>query len=634
MPADLSNSSPDMDPTALPAPDAGADAPGMDASTPDMGADTGVDQGPTEGDGATVKQELIKLANYATNLQDHIEDNEDLDAWIQSKIAMAATNIASVYHHLAYEKKIGEYGEKLDSTPMSESMRITLQSHLLEAKMKVKELKKTQAAKVKVLEGPLTGGEQPCDACGGSGSIHKPGITPHPSALAKVEKYKTLIKATKAAHKRMDNQDGAMSPESEVDEDMATSKKKPPSKKSKKGDEGSVEYYDRMRDDRATGVDESSKKPAFKKSKKGHEMPKKDVAKGIYEGMNPEHIAHHHACEYAKHHKTGNLDLAMHHKDECEKHGGAIKHDAMGECYHTHARLNGGQPYKCNPIPLQTNGTVPTQTPQIAAEGAHASLSADRARSGASHPNISATAGKSWEQIKRRLEGDGASPAAIAKAKAAHSAREKSVAETAVKKVSPKSQGKGNLPGQEKAKGVTIPSQTSKKVQTKGGQTVKEAAASMWKNLKETTAYMAEKKVEENRHMSGEGEFSKYAELGRRMIDWSESNHSNDEKMLNNLNHISRVGDKLTQIGTLFGPRDISDHDKKVIQYFLAKSKQTAETQPQQADYMTSENPMMEGTETDRILQLTGRLNRSEKPMVTESREVDEIRALTQRLLG
>ena len=134
--------------------------------------------------------------------------------------------------------------------------------------------------------------------------------------------------------------------------------------------------------------------------------------------------------------------------------------------------------------------------------------------------------------------------------------------------------------------------------------------------------------------MSGEGEFSKYAELGRRMIDWSESNHSNDEKMLSNLNHVSRVGDKLTQIGTLFGPRDITPHDKKVIQYFLAKSKETAETQ-QHVDYMTSEDPaIMEGSESDRILQLTGRLNRSEQPMITENREVDQIRALTQKLLG
>jgi hypothetical protein len=39
-------------------------------------------------------------------------------------------------------------------------------------------------------------------------------------------------------------------------------------------------------------------------------------------------------------------------------------------------------------------------------------------------------------------------------------------------------------------------------------------------------------------------------------------------------------------------------------------------------------------SESDRLRELTGRLNRSEKPMVAESREVDQIRALTKRLLG
>ena len=62
--------------------------------------------------------------------------------------------------------------------------------------------------------------------------------------------------------------------------------------------------------------------------------------------MSPAEKAHHHATEYARHHKTGNLDLAMHHKENCEECGGMIQHGPMGECWHMHAGINKGRPYK------------------------------------------------------------------------------------------------------------------------------------------------------------------------------------------------------------------------------------------------------------------------------------------------
>ena len=82
MPAELDNMNPEMDQ------EMGADAPEMGAEGPEMGMG---DQ-----EGAMAKQELIKLANYASNLQEHIADDEQLEAWVQSKITIAATNIASV----------------------------------------------------------------------------------------------------------------------------------------------------------------------------------------------------------------------------------------------------------------------------------------------------------------------------------------------------------------------------------------------------------------------------------------------------------------------------------------------------------------------------------------------------------
>jgi len=205
--------------------DAGAE-PGMDA---DMGADPGAEGPHGDQEGAMAKQELIKLANYATNLQEHIEDDEQLEAWVQSKITIAATNIASVYHYLAYEKKIGEYGEQLNSPELSESKKRVLKNWLMEAKSKVKALKKLDAEKKKVMEGPLRGGEQPCGECGGTGVVHLPGIQPHPTALAKVEKYKRLVNATKAAHKRMGDS------ESEVDESFDEKSKVGDTKKTRTG---------------------------------------------------------------------------------------------------------------------------------------------------------------------------------------------------------------------------------------------------------------------------------------------------------------------------------------------------------------------------------------------------------------
>ena len=41
-----------------------------------------------------------------------------------------------------------------------------------------------------------------------------------------------------------------------------------------------------------------------------------------------------------------------------------------------------------------------------------------------------------------------------------------------------------------------------------------------------------------------------------------------------------------------------------------------------------------ESIDLTRMRQLTGRLNQNEKPALAENREVDQIRALTKRLLG
>ena len=54
------------------------------------------------------RAELYKLAQYSAKLFRMIDENEELDGWVQSKITKAADYISSVYHSLEYEKMAGE----------------------------------------------------------------------------------------------------------------------------------------------------------------------------------------------------------------------------------------------------------------------------------------------------------------------------------------------------------------------------------------------------------------------------------------------------------------------------------------------------------------------------------------------
>lgn len=111
------------------------------ATTPDAGHDR---------EGAMAKADLFKLANYSLKLFKQIQDDDQLEAWVQAKITKAADYVASVYHYLEYEMKFSQYGEKLNDAEMySEEQKQAIKNKLMEAKEKIKELKKAQAEKVK-----------------------------------------------------------------------------------------------------------------------------------------------------------------------------------------------------------------------------------------------------------------------------------------------------------------------------------------------------------------------------------------------------------------------------------------------------------------------------------------------------
>jgi hypothetical protein len=76
----------------------------------------------------------------------------------------------------------------------------------------------------------------------------------------------------------------------------------------------------------------------------------------------------------------------------------------------------------------------------------------------------------------------------------------------------------------------------------------------------------------------------KIADFGRKMMDYSQGQQTTDEKELRILNAISQVGDKLTQLGTPFGPTTLTDMDKRVIEVARRRmsTQSVAETVPGQ----------------------------------------------------
>ena len=104
-------------------------------------------------EGAMAKADLYKLANYSIKLFKQLDGDQQLEGWVQAKITKAADYIASVYHYMEYEMKFNDYGQAIDDSDVySESQKRVLKNKLMEAKEKIKDLKKTQAEKLKKKE--------------------------------------------------------------------------------------------------------------------------------------------------------------------------------------------------------------------------------------------------------------------------------------------------------------------------------------------------------------------------------------------------------------------------------------------------------------------------------------------------
>ena len=56
-------------------------------------------------EGRMAKRQLYKIATYAMEIHDNLGDDDQLEGWVQSKIATMASMIGSVKHYLEYEYK-------------------------------------------------------------------------------------------------------------------------------------------------------------------------------------------------------------------------------------------------------------------------------------------------------------------------------------------------------------------------------------------------------------------------------------------------------------------------------------------------------------------------------------------------
>ena len=55
-------------------------------------------------EGGMAKSQMLKMKNYAKALCDMIEDETQLEAWVQAKLTKASDYMSSVYHYLNYQK--------------------------------------------------------------------------------------------------------------------------------------------------------------------------------------------------------------------------------------------------------------------------------------------------------------------------------------------------------------------------------------------------------------------------------------------------------------------------------------------------------------------------------------------------
>ena len=85
-------------------------------------------------EGGMAKSQLYKMAKYAIMLHDALEDDTQLEAWVQSKITIASEYLGKVKHYLEYEMGLDLEDPELEMEDSEEYEHESGCGHDVEAK--------------------------------------------------------------------------------------------------------------------------------------------------------------------------------------------------------------------------------------------------------------------------------------------------------------------------------------------------------------------------------------------------------------------------------------------------------------------------------------------------------------------
>tara|TARA_B100001121_G_C18537259_1_gene549027 strand:- start:43 stop:474 length:432 start_codon:yes stop_codon:yes gene_type:complete len=67
-----------------------------------------------DSEGGMAKSQLYRMAKYAMMLHDALEDDTQLESWVQSKITIATEYMGKVKHYLEYEMNLDLHDPEID----------------------------------------------------------------------------------------------------------------------------------------------------------------------------------------------------------------------------------------------------------------------------------------------------------------------------------------------------------------------------------------------------------------------------------------------------------------------------------------------------------------------------------------
>jgi hypothetical protein len=78
--------------------------------------------GEIDHEGRMAKRQLEDIAEYSRELCEMLQDDTQLESWVQAKITKAADYISKVKHYLEYEMKTGKHDQITSEMPKMDPM--------------------------------------------------------------------------------------------------------------------------------------------------------------------------------------------------------------------------------------------------------------------------------------------------------------------------------------------------------------------------------------------------------------------------------------------------------------------------------------------------------------------------------